>query len=84
MGDGRGDPDRLLTGLLGERDRQFDDAVARRHLDLLGIGTPGQRHRAREGPVAAPAPNVVLFLILRALLMLARRARRTDPSASVF
>jgi len=54
-----------------KRNRDFDDAVLRRGLDLAGIDPSWQSHRAREGSVAALTPNVLLVLLLLALLVLA-------------
>src|ERR1019366_10562183 len=69
-GGGRCDRDRLLLGLLGERDRHFDDTVVRLGLDAVGLNARGQRHRAAEGPVAALAPHIVLVLLFLVLLVL--------------
>src|ERR1019366_1590883 len=69
-GGGRCDRDRLLLGLLGERDRYLHDAIVRLGLDCLGVGASRQRYRAAEGPVAALTPHVVLVLLFLALLVL--------------
>src|SRR5665213_3867509 len=68
---GRCDRDALLLGLGGQRDRDLDHTIVSLGLDLLGLDTRGQRDRAREGPVPALAPYVVLVLLFLAFLVAA-------------
>jgi hypothetical protein len=55
----------------------LDDPILGLGLDLRGVDAGGDRHRAREGPVAPLAVQVVLPALLLALLVLARD--RQDP-----